>query len=58
VTSTSLYESAAAEELLSAREEALAKMRRAGVSVVDVSPQQLTAAVVNRYLELKAREAV
>jgi uncharacterized protein (DUF58 family) len=57
-TSTALYESAAAEELLSARDEALARMRRAGVSVVDVSPQQLTAAVVNRYLELKAREAV
>ena len=56
--STGLYEAAAAEELLSAREEALARMRRAGVAVVDVSPHAMTAAVVNRYLELKAREAV
>lgn len=54
-TTTALYESAAAEELLSAREEALAQMRRAGVDVVDASPTQLSAAVVNRYLEVKAR---
>ena len=54
-TTTALYESAAAEELLSAREEALQQMRRAGVDVVDASPTQLSAAVVNRYLEIKAR---
>jgi uncharacterized protein (DUF58 family) len=53
-----LYESAAAEELLGAREDALGRMRQAGVSVVDVSPRTMTAAVVNRYLELKARGAV
>jgi uncharacterized protein (DUF58 family) len=54
-STTALYESAAAEELLSAREEALQQMRRAGVDVVDASPTQLSAAVVNRYLEIKAR---
>ena len=54
-SSTGLYESAAAEELLSAREEALQQMRRAGVDVVDASPTQLSVAVVNRYLEVKAR---
>jgi len=54
-TTTALYESAAAEELLSAREEALQQMRRAGVDVVDASPTQLSAAVINRYLEIKAR---
>jgi uncharacterized protein (DUF58 family) len=53
-----LYESVAAEELLSARDEALERMRRAGVSVVDVQPQAMTAAVVNRYLELKGRGAL
>jgi uncharacterized protein (DUF58 family) len=53
-----LYESAAAEELLGARDDALARMRRAGVAVVDVSPTAMTAAVVNRYLELKARGAL
>jgi uncharacterized protein (DUF58 family) len=53
-----LFESAAAEELLSARREALERMRRAGVTVLDVSPQAMTAAVVNRYLEIKARGAL
>jgi uncharacterized protein (DUF58 family) len=57
-TTDGLYESVAAEELLSARDEALERMRRAGVSVVDVQPQAMTAAVVNRYLELKGRGAI
>jgi uncharacterized protein (DUF58 family) len=53
-----LYESAAAEELILAREEALTRMRRAGVSVIDVSPQLMTASVINRYLEIKSRGAL
>jgi uncharacterized protein (DUF58 family) len=57
-TARALYESSAAEELLGGREDALARMRRAGVAVVDVSPKAMTAAVVNRYLELKARGAL
>jgi uncharacterized protein (DUF58 family) len=57
-SSLALYESAAAEEMLSAREEALQRMRQAGVSVVDVSPHRMTAAVVNRYLEIKSRGAL
>ena len=57
-TVLSVYERAAAEELVSAREEALERMRQAGVSVIDVRPQAMTAAVVNRYLELKGRGAV
>jgi uncharacterized protein (DUF58 family) len=52
------YAVAAAEELLSAREEALARMRQAGVDVLDVAPASLTAAVVNRYLAIKARGAL
>ena len=55
---SALFESAAAEELLLEREEALARMRQAGVSVLDVSPRVMTAAVVNRYLALKARAAL
>jgi uncharacterized protein (DUF58 family) len=50
-----LFESAAAEELVAAREEALLRMRRAGVQVLDVSPAEMTPAVINRYLEIKAR---
>lgn len=53
-----LYESAAAEELLVSREEALERMRRAGATVLDVSPGGMTAAVVNRYLEIKGRGAL
>ena len=58
VSARSLYETASAEELIAARAEALEVMRRAGVVVLDVSPHQMTAAVVNRYLELKARGAL
>jgi uncharacterized protein (DUF58 family) len=54
-SSSELYASAAAEELLDARHEAIVRMRRAGVSVLDVSPTRLATAVVNHYLELKAR---
>src|SRR6185503_16536147 len=57
-TSENVFEHAAAEELLLEREEALARMRRAGVSVLDVSPRVMTAAVINRYLAIKARGAL
>jgi len=51
----SAYDSAAAEELVLARHAALEKMRLANIAVVDVSPSAMTAAVVNRYLEIKSR---
>jgi uncharacterized protein (DUF58 family) len=57
-TSDQLYESAAAEELVMAREEALTRMRHAGVTVIDVSPRLMAAAVINRYLEIKARASL
>jgi uncharacterized protein (DUF58 family) len=50
-----LYQGAAAEELIAERAGALERMRAAGVTVLDVSPAAMTAAVVNRYLEIKAR---
>ena len=53
--SAALFRSAAAEELVREREEALARMRGAGIAVLDVAPTRMTAAVVNRYLEIKAR---
>jgi uncharacterized protein (DUF58 family) len=52
---TALYQSAAAEELVHERDEALARMRSAGLVVLDVAPSRMAAAVVNRYLEIKAR---
>ena len=49
------YRRAAAEELLHARDQALAMLRRRGVSVLDSPPSGVTAALVDRYLELKSR---
>lgn len=57
-TDEQTYESAAAEELLSAREAALQIMRQAGVTVLDTSPTSMTAALINRYLEIKERSAL
>lgn len=53
--SLALFHSAAAEELVRERDEALARMRRAGITVLDVPPSRMAAAVVNRYLEIKSR---
>ena len=50
-----LYRSAAAEELIHERDEALARMRHVGITVLDVSPTRMAASVVNRYLEIKSR---
>jgi uncharacterized protein (DUF58 family) len=50
-----LFRSAAAEELVREREEALTRMRRAGIAVLDVPAGRMAASVVNRYLEIKAR---
>jgi uncharacterized protein (DUF58 family) len=50
-----VYLAAAAEELVIERNEALARMRRAGVTVLDVAAPQMATAVVNRYLDIKAR---
>ncbi len=57
-TNEQTYESAAAEELLSAREEALQIMRQTGVAVIDTAPAGMTAALINRYLEIKERSAL
>ncbi len=53
--SLALFRSAAAEELVRERDEALARMRHAGITVLDVPPSRMAAAVVNRYLEIKSR---
>jgi uncharacterized protein (DUF58 family) len=54
-SSSGVYLAAAAEELVQEREEALARMRRAGVTVLDVAATQMATAVLNRYLDIKAR---
>jgi len=49
------FERAAAEELLQARDEALADMRTRGVIVLDVAPANAATAVVQQYTWLKRR---
>ena len=53
-----IYRSAAAEELVMTRDEALRAMRQTGVDVLDTSPKVMTASLINRYLEIKARASL
>ncbi len=55
---TELYEKAVACDLATSRELASRQLRQAGCLVVDVAPQDLTVAVVNEYLRLKARSLI
>jgi uncharacterized protein (DUF58 family) len=50
-----LFQGAAAAALLNWRERVLAALRQSGVLTLDAFPEDLTAALVNRYLEIKAR---
>ncbi len=50
-----LYQGAAAADLLNRRERVLAGLRRRGVLTLDVFPDDLTGDLVSRYLEIKAR---
>jgi uncharacterized protein (DUF58 family) len=52
------FERAAAEELLGAREAALAEMRARGVMVLDVLPGVASVALVERYHLLKRKGAL
>jgi len=48
------YAKAAALDTLAAREEALVSMRQKGIAVLDVSPNQLTPELINRYTMIKS----
>lgn len=50
-----LYRGAAAAALLNWRERAIAGLRLRGVLTLDVRPDDLTAPLINRYLQIKAR---
>ena len=54
-TADEAFERAAAEELLTARAEALAQMRARGVLTLDVAPAHAAKAVVEQYDRLKRR---
>ena len=51
----SLYRAAAAHEIVAWRRGILADLESRGVLSLDVFPEQMTAPLVNRYLEIKAR---
>jgi uncharacterized protein (DUF58 family) len=53
--SLGVYQRAAATQLLDERQLALDSLRRQGVLTLDVPANQLSMAVINRYLELKGR---
>jgi uncharacterized protein (DUF58 family) len=49
------YAASAASEILCWRQRLLMSLQHQGVLVIDAFPEQLTAPLVNRYLEIKAR---
>ena len=55
-TDEQLYEAAAASELLLWRHQVLRDLERHGVLALDVFPEDMTAPLVNSYLEIKARQ--
>ncbi len=54
-SSLNVYQRAAATQLLDERHIALENLQRQGVLTLDVPANQLSVAVINRYLELKGR---
>jgi uncharacterized protein (DUF58 family) len=50
-----LYRAAAAAEILTWRYQVLTDLQHKGVLSLDVFPEEMTAPLVNRYLEIKAR---
>jgi uncharacterized protein (DUF58 family) len=51
----SLYTKAAAADLILRRAKTIAALRRLGVDILDVYPEEISATLVNHYLDLKSR---
>lgn len=56
--SKSVYQKAISERLLHEKHTTLGILRRQGIVTIDVPAHQLTMAVVNKYLELKAKSKI
>lgn len=56
--SESLYQRTVAEQLLDERRLTLEKLQRRGVHTLDVAADELSIAVINRYLELKSKTLI
>jgi len=50
-----LWSAGAAAAIIGWRQELIDRLKRHGCLVIDVQPNQLTAGIVSRYLEIKAR---
>jgi len=55
IDSTSLYQRTVAEAMLDERRLTLERLQQQGVLTLDVAADELSIAVINRYLALKAR---
>jgi uncharacterized protein (DUF58 family) len=55
VNKSDLYRKAVASEMLERRERLLAKLRTAGILVLDSPPDKISTRVLDRYLEIKTR---
>ena len=53
-----IYERAVAERLLDDRQVWLDELKQRGVLTLDVPADELTAAVINKYLEIKGRSRI
>jgi uncharacterized protein (DUF58 family) len=58
VDSPTVYQRTVAEQLLDERRLTLDRLRRQGVVTLDVPADELSVAVINKYLELKARTMI
>lgn len=56
--SAALYRRAVAERLLEERRIVLEQIQRQGILTLDVPADELSVSVINRYLEIKAREMI
>ena len=54
-TDEQLWPAAAAADILAWRHQVLADLQSKGMLSLDVFPEEMTAPLVNRYLEIKAR---
>ncbi|MSP12555.1 MAG: DUF58 domain-containing protein [Chloroflexi bacterium] len=58
VDSSTLYQRTVAEQLLEERKLTLERLRRQGIQTLDVPANELSVAVINKYLEMKARAQI
>jgi uncharacterized protein (DUF58 family) len=57
-TSLSLYRAVVAADLERERELVLRRLRRLGIATIDAAPAEVSLQLLNRYLDIKRREAI